>query len=165
MHFRFVGTLRTTRALGCCNTRPITVTSPTNVLRPHVDLHVQLLQRAGLHSLVASRAGSAAGAASAARSFASPLGPLLAPTAGASAAAAGASPGSSSGLLLGGWSACAGPVRWCQAGQLSKQRVFKREGINDVIMPNTTQLRYGTYGIRAMASKRVGAATIEAVRR
>eukprot|EP00198_Chlamydomonas_reinhardtii_P008650 XP_001697987.1 predicted protein [Chlamydomonas reinhardtii] len=32
-------------------------------------------------------------------------------------------------------------------------------------MPNTTQLRYGTYGIRAMASKRVGAATIEAVRR
>lgn len=56
-------------------------------------------------------------------------------------------------------------VRWCQKGQLSRQRVPKSVGINDVIMPNTTQLAYGVYGIRALSGKRVAANTIEAVRR
>ncbi|KAG2439620.1 hypothetical protein HXX76_004972 [Chlamydomonas incerta] len=125
-----------------------------------------LSQRAGLHSLVASRAGCRAGAGSTAHSLASPLGPLASASALAAPAGAGAAGISGPGSLLGAWAACAGPVRWClQKGQLSKQRVPKRVGINDVIMPNTTQLQYGMYGIRAMAGKRVAAATIEAVRR
>ncbi|KAG2432389.1 hypothetical protein HYH02_012961 [Chlamydomonas schloesseri] len=134
-----------------------------------------LPHRAGLHSLVASRAGAASVTGLA--SLSSPLGPLASVSPLAAASPASAAVGSaasrtgagasSSGLwpLGGGWAACAGPVRWCQKGQPSKQRVPKREGINNVIMPNTTQLQYGMYGIRAMAGKRVGAATIEAVRR
>ncbi|KAG2502222.1 hypothetical protein HYH03_000708 [Edaphochlamys debaryana] len=38
-------------------------------------------------------------------------------------------------------------------------------GINNIIMPNTTQLKYGLYGIRALGGRRVAANTIEAVRR
>ncbi len=63
------------------------------------------------------------------------------------------------------WSALVGPVRWCQKGQLSRQRVFKSAAINDNIMPNTTQLKHGLYGIRALSGKRVAANTLEAVRR
>ncbi|PNH10938.1 50S ribosomal protein L16 [Tetrabaena socialis] len=63
------------------------------------------------------------------------------------------------------WSSSIGSVRWCQKGQLSRQRVFKGAGFNDVIMPNTTQLEYGLYGVRALSGKRVAANTIEAVRR
>jgi large subunit ribosomal protein L16 len=48
---------------------------------------------------------------------------------------------------------------------LSRVRVAKSEGINDTIMPNTTQLMYGIYGIRAVDGKRVAANTIEAVRK
>ncbi|GFR42328.1 hypothetical protein Agub_g3235 [Astrephomene gubernaculifera] len=63
------------------------------------------------------------------------------------------------------WGSLMGQVRWCQKGQPSRQRVPKRMGINDVIMPNTTQLKFGLYGIRALSGKRVAANTIEAVRR
>ncbi len=47
----------------------------------------------------------------------------------------------------------------------SQVRVRKRDGFNDVIAPNTTTLKYGVFGIRAMTGKRVAANTIEAVRR
>ncbi|EFJ52881.1 hypothetical protein VOLCADRAFT_72524 [Volvox carteri f. nagariensis] len=63
------------------------------------------------------------------------------------------------------WNSLVGQVRWCQKGQLSRQRVPKGAAINDNIMPNTTQLKYGLYGIRALAGKRVAANTLEAVRR
>ncbi|GLI61789.1 hypothetical protein VaNZ11_004289 [Volvox africanus] len=63
------------------------------------------------------------------------------------------------------WGSLVGPVRWCQKGQLSRQRVPKGAAINDNIMPNTTQLSYGLYGIRALSGKRVAANTLEAVRR
>ena len=56
-------------------------------------------------------------------------------------------------------------MRWCPKGQLSRQRVAKSVGINNIIMPNTTQLEYGVYGIRALSGRRVAANTIEAVRR
>ena len=49
--------------------------------------------------------------------------------------------------------------------QLSRERVVKSEGINDTIVPNTTQLMYGPFGIRAVTGKRVAANTIEAVRK
>ncbi len=68
-------------------------------------------------------------------------------------------------MTLGGQQQQLMHVRWCQKGQLSRQRVPKSVGINDVIMPNTTQLAYGMYGIRALSGKRVAANTIEAVRR
>jgi len=48
---------------------------------------------------------------------------------------------------------------------LSRIRVPKSVGINDTIMPNTTQLKYGTFGIRAVTGRRIAANTIEAVRR
>lgn len=48
---------------------------------------------------------------------------------------------------------------------LSRQRVPKSAAINDTIMPNTTDLKYGSYGLRAVTGRRVAAATIEAVRR
>lgn len=41
----------------------------------------------------------------------------------------------------------------------------KSAGINDTLVPNTTALKYGSFGIRAMTGKRVAANTIEAVRR
>ncbi|KAJ9507151.1 hypothetical protein QJQ45_006229 [Haematococcus lacustris] len=57
--------------------------------------------------------------------------------------------------------------RWCsnKPGQLSRQRVPKSAGINRTLMKNTTQLKYGMYGIRALSDRRVAANTIEAVRR
>ena len=48
---------------------------------------------------------------------------------------------------------------------LSRRRVPKSYAINDNIMPNTTELKYGTYGLRAVTGRRVAANTIEAVRR
>jgi len=43
--------------------------------------------------------------------------------------------------------------------------VPKSAAINDTVMPNTTDLKYGMYGLRAVTGRRVAAATIEAVRR
>ncbi|GLC41013.1 hypothetical protein PLESTB_000952400 [Pleodorina starrii] len=63
------------------------------------------------------------------------------------------------------WSAMVGPIRWCQKGQLSRQRVPKGAAINDNVMSNVTQLKFGLYGIRALSGKRVAANTLEAVRR
>lgn len=51
------------------------------------------------------------------------------------------------------------------SSNLSRIRVFKSAGINETIMPNTTTLKYGLYGIRAMTPCRAAANTIEAVRR
>lgn len=48
---------------------------------------------------------------------------------------------------------------------LSRVRVPKSAGINDTKVPNTTDLKYGIYGIRAITGRRVAANTIEAVRR
>lgn len=48
---------------------------------------------------------------------------------------------------------------------LSRQRVPKSAAINDTLMPSTTDLKYGMYGIRTLTGKRVAANTIEAVRR
>jgi hypothetical protein len=48
---------------------------------------------------------------------------------------------------------------------LSRRRVPKSAAINTTLMPNTTQLQYGIYGIRALTERRVAANTIEAVRR
>jgi hypothetical protein len=50
-------------------------------------------------------------------------------------------------------------------GQLSRVRVPKSAAINDTVMPNTTQLAVGQYGIRALTGRRVAANTIEAMRR
>lgn len=57
----------------------------------------------------------------------------------------------------------AGQVRCC--GALSRVKVPKREGFNDTVMPNSTQLKHGAYGIRAVTGRRVAANIIEAVRR
>lgn len=48
---------------------------------------------------------------------------------------------------------------------LSRKRVPKSAAINDTIVSNKTDLKYGAYGIRAVTGKRVAANTIEAVRR
>eukprot|EP00955_Chlamydomonas_euryale_P026512 279813-Chlamydomonas_euryale.AAC.1 len=56
-------------------------------------------------------------------------------------------------------------VRHMSGGQLSRVRVRKSVGFNDVVMPNTTGLKFGTFGIRAVTGKRVAANTIEACRR
>ena len=48
---------------------------------------------------------------------------------------------------------------------LSRRRVAKSAAINDTVVPNTTDLKYGLYGIRALTGRRVAANTIEAVRR
>jgi hypothetical protein len=52
-----------------------------------------------------------------------------------------------------------------RAGQLSRVRILKSAAINDIVMPNTTQLAVGQYGIRALTGRRVAANTIEAMRR
>lgn len=48
---------------------------------------------------------------------------------------------------------------------LSRKRVPKSAGINDTIMPNSTDLKFGSFGVRALTGKRVAANTIEAIRR
>lgn len=55
--------------------------------------------------------------------------------------------------------------QWRGTAQLSRVKVPKSAGINDTLMPSTTTLKYGSFGIRAMTGKRVAANTIEAVRR
>lgn len=55
--------------------------------------------------------------------------------------------------------------QWRGTAQLSRVKVPKSAGINDTLVPNTTTLKYGSFGIRAMTGKRVAANTIEAVRR
>ena len=56
-------------------------------------------------------------------------------------------------------------VPTCLSPSHDQVRVPKSAGINDTIMPNTTGLMYGNFGIRAMTGKRVAANTIEACRR
>ncbi|GAX81968.1 hypothetical protein CEUSTIGMA_g9396.t1 [Chlamydomonas eustigma] len=55
--------------------------------------------------------------------------------------------------------------QWRGATQLSRVKVPKSAGINDTIMPSNTDLKFGSFGIRAITGKRVSANTIEAVRR
>lgn len=45
------------------------------------------------------------------------------------------------------------------------RKMFKRVGFKETVAPNTRQLAYGLYGIRAITSGRIPARTLEAVRR
>nr|8A22_Ak Chain Ak, uL16m [Polytomella magna]8APN_Ak Chain Ak, uL16m [Polytomella magna]8APO_Ak Chain Ak, uL16m [Polytomella magna] len=48
---------------------------------------------------------------------------------------------------------------------LTRLRAKRYEGIKKVVMPNSTQLQFGLYGIRSMESARLKDNTLEAIRR
>lgn len=49
--------------------------------------------------------------------------------------------------------------------RITHRKAFKGQGFNDTIAPNTRQLAWGQFGIRATTHARVPARTIEAARR
>lgn len=87
-------------------------------------------------------------------------------SASAVSAAAVAATGSSpySGAWQGGWQLQQRRGFQLRPRRTKFRKAFKGQGFNDVICPNTRQLVWGQFGIRAMEHGRIPAKTIEATR-